>query len=375
MKRYRVGALAAVLALSAGGALAPASGARAPAHRGAAHKQARSRTFSFYAKVVKASAKGLVVRTADGKTLSFSARQIVGKRSAPTPSRHGQKHRKAHAADITITAGTVTINLLGLQPGVTILITETVDPAGNVTITITLPPPSQSGAQNASGVVNEVDSDAFQITTGDGSVLRLHMAEQDLSNLSLQSCNTVDVTYHQDAGMLIADTVKVTGSSTSGDCTPTYDATGTITDVSGTSLTVSGDNGSTTFVVDDPSVTAGFQKGDLVDVTYTQAGDGTLHTTNVQYVEQDATGKVTSVSATSVTITDDSTGQPSTFTADPNHGLQMFTHAFTGVSVGDELDVSYHQSAGQLIADTVCDEANDTSDDSSDASSGGGSGS
>jgi hypothetical protein len=92
-------------------------------------------------------------------------------------------------------------------------------------------------------------------------------------------------------------------------------------------------------------------------MTYTQKTDGTLSATDLHYVEEETTGQVTSVTTSasggSVTIIDDSTGQPKTFVADPNNGVQINARAFNGVSVGDHLDISYHQSAAQLVADTV----------------------
>jgi hypothetical protein len=55
------------------------------------------------------------------------------------------------------------------------------------------------------------------------------------------------------------------------------------------------------------------------------------------------------VSDGSLTITDDNTGQPVMFTADPGAGV------FDGVAVGDQVDVNYHQSASGPVADSVDD--------------------
>ncbi len=374
MKRYTL-ISAAVPALCAAAVLAPAGGALART-RGVTphtHTAPGPRTFTFYARVVKASARGLVVRTSNGKLLTFSAHQLAHKRSPLV--KHTKRHsRKGHnsrshrlrANDSTAVTGPVAINIIGLQPGVTVLITETVAPDGTVTVTITLPPPTAAGEQTASGVVGEVDNGAFEITSSsDGSDLRFHMADQTLSDLNLQSCDTVSVSYHQDAGILIADSAQVTGSSTTGDCAPTYDATGPITSVSDSGLTITGDQGPMSFTVSDSSVTDGFQNGDVVDVTYVQNSDGTMSATNVQYVESEASGTVTAVSASSVTITDSNTGQPETFVADPSSGLQMSTYSFDGVKVGDQLDLNYHQSGPSLVADCVNDQPGDQSSNNS----------
>lgn len=348
MKGLRLAAATLLMAVPVG-AIVVAPDALAKPHRGHhrhhhARHHAKAHTLSFYARVVRASAHGLVVRTLDGRKLTFSSSQL--------------RHRH-HAGLQRLGAGgsppQVVVNILGLQPGVMVQITESTDANGNLTITITLV--SQTGPQDATGVVTDVSSDTFTVQTGDGSDMRFHMAADALSNLSLQSCNTVDVTYHQDAGMLIADTVNITGNSSSGDCAPTSDATGTITAVSSSSITVNTDSGPVTAGVDPSSgLTDGFQVGDLVDVTYVQNSDGSFTATDVQYVEEESTGQVTSVTTStnggSVTIVDDNTGQPETFVANAN-GVQINSSTFNGVSVGDQLDICYHQSGGQLVADTV----------------------
>jgi hypothetical protein len=117
---------------------------------------------------------------------------------------------------------------------------------------------------------------------------------------------------------------------------------GSITQVSPAGVTVSTSNqGSMTFTVDSADITSGFVVGDVVDVSYTQNG-AVLDAGDVEYVEADATVTVTAAGTDRLTITDDATGQPKTFTADPSLAL------FDGVSVGDQVDVTYHQSSGQL---------------------------
>jgi hypothetical protein len=358
MKGLRLASAAIVMALPASAiVVAPSALARsAPKHHHhhhAHHARHQAHTTSFEARVVRSSAQGLVVRTLGGKTLSFSAGQL---RTAPVGRHHRAHHGRARTADAQGSPGQVVVNILGLQPGVLVDITESADANGNLTITITLVP--QTSPQDATGQVTEVDTDAFMVQTGDGSQLRFHMSADALSNLNLQSCNTVDVTYHQDSGMLIADNVNITGTSTAGDCAPTQGSTGTITAVSSASITISTDQGPLTASVDPSSgLTDGFQVGDLVDVTYTQNGDGSLSASDVQYVEEETTGQVTSVTTSdsggSVTITDDNTGQPDTFVADPSNGVQINSDAFNGVQVGDQIDVCYHVSGGQLVADTV----------------------
>jgi Domain of unknown function (DUF5666) len=312
-----------------------------------------SRTVSFSGRVVSSSRRGFVLHLADGRNATFSSRQV--RRSRVKPS---QRHRRGARAVAVAAAANVTVNIQGLEPGVEVLITESVDQHGNVTITISLPSHSDGfgGRQTASGVVTEVDTDAFMVQTEDGSELRLHMAAGRLDNLGLQVCDAVDVVYHQDAGMLIADRVDDNGASSAGDCSDPgmLDEVGAITQVSGDSITVdTQDQGSMTFSVDDPSITDGFQVGDVVDVSYTDNGDGTYSAGDVEYEEQDATGTVTAVSDGSITITADASGQPETFTADPSDGM------FDGIAVGDQVDVNYHQSGSQLVIDGVDDQSGD----------------
>ncbi len=313
----------------------------------------KSWSVAFLGRVVKSNQHGLVLRLADGKKVTFSAKQVrhaKAKAKATT--------RRAHAArsgSVRAGVANVTINIQGLQPGVMVLISETVE-GQNVTITISFPgrsDPVAGGEQTASGTVTEVDNDAFVLTTDDGSDLRLHMAAGRLAQLGLNVCDTLDVSYHQDAGMLIADHVNSTGSSANGDCADNsddQDVVGTITQVSGDSVTVAtADQGTMTFGVDSSDITDGYQVGDVVDVTYYDNGDGTYSADDVEWVEQDSTGTVTEVSGRSMTITDDQTGDAVTFVADPSDAV------FDGVAVGDQVDVTYHQSGDQQVAESVDD--------------------
>ena len=347
----------------AGLALPGAATAASRAHHQTAARHHRARTVSFYAQVVHSGPAGLMVRLRTGKQMFFSAHQLAHKPAGSLHKRAPKSHRLTrhsrmvtHAAASDATPPPVTVNILGLQPGVTVLVTETTNPDGSISVTITLPPASVTAAeQTASGVVGDVGNDTFDVQTSDGSDLMLHMAADSLSALNLQSCDEVDVTYHQDSELLIADTVTVTGASSTGDCQPTNDVVGTITAVSETGLTIHSDQGSMSFTVDDPSITDGFLVGDQVDVTYVQNADGTLDAQDVEYDEQDATGTVTAVSASSMTITDDSTGASDTFVNDPSVGVDLSGSAFDGVQVGDQVDVSYHVSNGAWVADDVSD--------------------
>jgi hypothetical protein len=320
----------------------------------------RAPTVSFYAKVVRSGAHGLVLRLGDGSEVTLGPRRLAHTHtSAPRIARPPQAGRASTAA-----AAGVTINIEGLQPGETVLVTESTDAQGNPIITIELTGTPRGGTvseQQLSGAVTDLEDDTFQVTTADGSVLNLHMAQDTLANLNLSYCDQVTVSYHEDGGIFIADSVRDSGPSTSAGCAGDsssgegqgdgQDATGAITSVSGGSVTIDqgGGQGTLTFTVDDPALTDGFAVGDVVDVTYAQLSDGSLDASDVEYVENDATGVVTAVSAGAVTFTDDDTGNPDTFTADPSTGT------FDGVLVGDELDITYHVGAAGDVIDNVDD--------------------
>jgi hypothetical protein len=390
MKRHPVADLAIVTTVAL--ALAAPSGGiaatQAKSRAGAGHR--RTRTVTFFARVLKSTPKGLLVRTKGDRKIFFSAAELAQKGVAPksSPSKthkghkgrsgrrshtghnshrshkgHHKSSRKTHTrvhgpADgaPTSTPG-ITINIVGLQPGVTVEITETVDTSGVVAITITIPPSSSLPEQSDSGVVTEVDSGAFMVLTPGGSDLRLNMAPATLASLNLQRCDTVNVTYHQDSELLIADTVQVTGSQISAACQSSGDVTGTITNVSDSGVTISTRDGSMSFVVDDEDITDGFKVGDVVDVAYSSNDQGQLDASDVQYVEKSASGTVTAVSQDSMTIADSSGGNSETFVAAGGFEDDWGVNPFDAVSVGDQVQVGYHVSSGHKVADLVIDDS------------------
>lgn len=232
-----------------------------------------SDAIAFDARVVRSGARGLRLRLGDG-----TAYQV--------PSTRVRTASVAHA--VVTPAAPVTIQLLGLAPGQTVLISETLDPTGHWTLTITLPPAAATSAPGDS--------------TGDDQV-----------------------------------------------------AEGAITELSDGQVAISTDAGPLRFAVDPTAgLTDGLRVGDLVDVAYHQNPDQTPTADDIQYVEQDTTGVVTAATGDSLTLTDDATGQPITVEADPALGL------FAGVAVGDQVDITYHQSATGAVVDAVDDQAWDS---------------
>lgn len=257
---------------------------------------APGKTVSFYGRVVRSSASGLTLRLGDGATLSFDSNQV----SAVSKRVNAQWHkwRSLTAASVHVNNGGSTVNIAALAPGTTVLVTETIA-NGHATISVTLP----AGSQGSRGNQNQTGSQSSDSNSGGDN-----------------------------------------GAGNSGD------AVGTITQLSTTGLTINVGGRTMTFSCDPADdLTDGFATGDLVDVTYDSSG-GSLQASDVEYVEADATGTVTAVDTSSLTLTNSDTGQTQTIVADPDEDM------FDGVSVGDGVVVTYHQSAGQLIADVVDDE-------------------
>jgi hypothetical protein len=208
------------------------------------------------------------------------------------------------------------------------------------------------------GVVTDVQIDSFGVINEDGTVAHISIDPGALANIDMSGCDTVIVSYHQGSGGLVADNVDDYGSSDAGSCVsdgtyyPAQEETGPITGLSTTSITIdTPDRGSMSFpLIASVELAVGYQLGDMVDVTYSQDPDGTLYVTDIEYVENDSTGVVQSVSQGGLTIIDDSSSQADTFIADPS--LQLLQ----GVALGDEVDVSWHQAAnGASVADSVSD--------------------
>jgi hypothetical protein len=179
-----------------------------------------------------------------------------------------------------------------LTPGATVLIRETLGARRHWTVTITLPPSATSGGTVASGAEPSADD-------------------------------------------------QVAG--------------GTIARLSANGLSIITNAGPLTFYMDPSSgLSDGFLVGDVVDVTYAENADGSLSADDVEYVEQDVSGAVTSVRDGSITVADQGGGPSVTIAANPDEGL------FSGVAVGDQVDVTYHQSAAGPVADSLDDQSWDT---------------
>lgn len=299
-----------------------------------------ARSVSFLGRVLRSSSHRLLLRLGDGATVSLSPRA-------------------------------------SFAPGIVLLVTETFTGKRRaLTIAIRAPARSSAGVageRHQTGVVTATGVSSFAIKVSNGSVIKLRMQASALARANLATCDTVAVSDHQVAAALVADTVKATGTSKAGICAGkgsgnggtgdggtgdgggggdtgsdgSGDVVGNITAVSPTSVTVSIDSQAPmTFAVDDPSITDGYVVGDQVDVTYDTSPSGILDANDVEYNEFSVQGTVAAVSSGSLTITIDNTGQQETFTADPSEDK------FDGVSVGDEIVVSYHESSGQPVVDS-----------------------
>ena len=321
---------------------------------------------SYYASVVRSSGRHLVLRLGDGRTVKFAASSAAG---GPLPSGSSGREVLAHMAS----APTVTINIQGLAPGATVLVTETIG-GGSISISITLPTISTgsgsgggagsgsgggsgsgAGGTIVQGTVTEVDAGTFDVQASGGSALVFHMNPSALANIDMSECDTVFVDYQPAGTELDAVNVDDYGTSDLGDCSATAgssDEIGPITQISDSSITIdTTDQGSLTFAVDPTTgLTAGFNVGDDVDVTYELDADGvTLDASDIEYAGTDEIGAVTAVSADSLTFTNGITGRSETFTADPSEAM------FDGIEAGDEVDITFHLSSGLPVVDNVDD--------------------
>jgi hypothetical protein len=306
---------------------------------GGAMAAGRARAVSFYARVLRVSSQTLVLRRLpDGADLRFSADQVT---RAPGVLSEGQALLAHVAEGPRSLAGAIAM----LQPGVTVVVDETPG-RGRVQVAIRLPDasaPAVSRAQLASGVVGDVSQTGFVLDTPDGAELSLQLRAHHAPTVEV--CDRVRVVYRQHAGALLAEQVRRTGRSLAGSCAGvpvTRRLVGLITRITSSGLTVSRGRRAETFTLASPALAAGFQAGDQVTVTYT--GD---QASDVEFVERTATGSVTAVTAGSLTITSGHRRRAQTFVADPVQAM------FAGLSVGERVLVTYHQTAHGQVADVA----------------------
>jgi hypothetical protein len=251
---------------------------------------------------------------------------------------------------------------LPLGPGAVVLVTETVGAHGAHAVSFksargTPGGTSGVGSATARGTVVEVGPGALAVQTKDGSTMRFTIAGSLLATLQPSICDTVTVNYHQAGASLLADKVQFNTASALAACDnagnggsggPGQDVVGTVTQMTLTTVTISSSGGGSMTFGAGVELTAGFILGDQVDVTYNPSG-GSLLASDINYQSQDAIGTVTAVSTGSVTIVLSDSGQVQTFTDDPTNGT------FDGISVGDQIDVTYHLSSGLPSIDSVSD--------------------
>jgi hypothetical protein len=316
-----------------------------------------ARTFSFLGTVVRSGSSALVLSLGDSQKLRLTGKELS----------HSHASRTARLSARTSTKS-VTVELSALQPGESVVITESTDSAGNITITITLPSGGGSDSQgqgsateqSATGLVNNVGSDTFDVVTSSGADLTFQIQSQALANDDLSPCDQVVVNYHSAGKTLVADDVNDTGAPDAGPCSSggenSNDWIGTITAISGTSITIDaglGNGGVETFVVADPAITDGFLVGDSVDLTY-EPWNGQVAADQLAYNDTETSGVVTGLTAAgsafeTISMIDDYSGDPETFYV-PVALLQG-----QDVAIGDDVDVSYYQAARGLTLDSLDD--------------------
>jgi hypothetical protein len=282
-----------------------AAGARASRLRVVGHV----RKVQFLARLGSTSGSAVALTLGDGGHLKLKGQTKKSRKHV----RNHRKYRVGHV--IAHMAGDVPpISIQGLQPGQTVLVTISLDPAGNeLQIAIKLIDPATAGTstgsdggsvpagdQHATGTVVSVDEDNGVVTVADASG---NTTDYTLSDALLASddslpneCDIVDVAYHADpadATNLIADQVTTTGTdTTNGDCSSVdtgddQEAIGSITavdPVNGT-ITVLTQDAQTLSLSADPSLLDGLNIGDQVDVLYAQGDNGSLVADDISPVD------------------------------------------------------------------------------------------
>jgi len=302
----------------------------------AASAAPRAAEAALQARVVHAGARTLTLRLGDRKVVRVATGPVV-RQPVVSPTQDGPVAHVARA----VREGMM-ISVRGLEPGVTVLVEGNV--AAGRAVKVALPAPGEE--QHVAGLLTAIASDAFAVQSADGASLRLHGPASGFS-----ACERVAVAYHQDAGMLVADTVRHVDWARvdwarSAACRAPRELTGAIGNVSGDRLTIaSAGRGNLTMALESPDVADGFRAGDAVDVAY--GADGRV--LDVEYVERDAIGTVSTVRSGTITITASAGDTPRTLTAEPAEDM------FAGVRAGDRVDVVYHDCFGRLVADVVDD--------------------
>ncbi len=278
---------------------------------------------TFSARVVRASTGALTVRLAGGRIVRY-----IGARAGGAPAR---PPLLAHAAREV--SANLTFVLRSLEPGVVVLVTAR--PGSRAGAVITLPGPG-APEQQARGVVGDVEPDALTLELPGHVELRIHGG----AHAGLRPCQTVAVSYHQDAGLLVADSIRAAGPQARVVC-PARDASGTVTAVSSGGLTISTRGGPSLTFRGARGATSGFAVGDVVDVAYRRGDLGALQIRHVEYVRRIAQGTVRASGDGEVAITDSASGR----------SLRFATSATP--AAGDHVVIVYHRSAHGLVADVL----------------------
>jgi preprotein translocase subunit YajC len=254
---------AAARKLRAGAKVAfQASGGRISSLRvsGSAHKLA------FYAKVVSKGGGSAVFRLGDGKELRLAA------------------HRAGHRHHVR--GGSVQINVQGLQAGQVVLVTETIDRAGNLAITIKLVPNADPNGddRDATGTITAIDASSVTIQTDAGQSMTFQASSDVLDGFEVG--DQVDVTYYAEAdGTLVADDIEPVDDGSGDDGSDDLDAIGTVTALGADTITIQVDGGGPMSFEADSDTTDGIGVGDHVDVSYYTGDDGSLMADDVELTD------------------------------------------------------------------------------------------
>jgi hypothetical protein len=154
---------------------------------------------TFDARVVRSDALNLVLRRADGRTVTYASSRIAAS-STDTARGGGANPPLAHIAGDPRSAAS---RAGALDPGVVVRVT----PTSNGTIRLGLPP-GIGATHQVTGVVGAASGGSLLLDLAHGLELRLRGAVG-----GLRACQQAQVVYHQEKFTLVADRATATGRS------------------------------------------------------------------------------------------------------------------------------------------------------------------
>jgi hypothetical protein len=323
--------------------------------RGVAVEGRPARRLAFTAAVVSYGAPGLVLRLADGGLVKFSARRVRRACTSSAPQlRVGEKLRVAEL----LAGGAYRLVMHAAGGRAACTSTGAGGPVGGG-----FGGPPSVTIQHAAGVLTAINPGDVTVHEANGPNLTLSAPADALDflttngTISLTTCETVAVSYHQASAGLELDSLAVTGQASLG-CVEgdgvSLLVVGTLASVGGASFTVNVPALGVLTLAQDPSnpATDGLSAGDQVLVAYTVGSGGTLAAAAAAQDVMYTTGTVMALLADGAQLTDWTTASTRLFLPD--------SAGFQNARTGDAVGVAYYAGAAGLETENVDDLTNGT---------------